>query len=448
MRAAHIKRSTRGTSNEISFSVLDAAKNALDEGRDEPTEQARRFGRIVLFTLPLRSGRKKTLSTPQKESSLPPSSQAATPQTKSLGGSALSSSALSLEADSAQARQATPGQRSWLAANKEGHTARVSHGTARSAEEEIAWRKARRRKRRLLVSVACTCVVVALLALGGVYLYQDNLRFQNNTQQLSLAYEALSSTDELIVSLDEAVQNPLDDASQSYFSQAESNFSSSLEQLSQADEYAQAALQGLHEAREREAADALSEAAAARTTLIEQGREILLAAQAAIEPYEQLQDIWQEVLAADEIAREAAQSASSGEREDISSSSEQTSQAIEEFSQISDELALFSQENPEVDLTSLLAYINKRIEALNYALASNEALEARDTTSALEQNEAYTTADEEATALAEELPSDPGQPVLDLFEEQVASAQSSYDAARNLAATSDAYLRDYFGDEL
>ena len=33
-RAAHIKRHTRGTSNEISFSVLDAAKNAL-EGDDD-----------------------------------------------------------------------------------------------------------------------------------------------------------------------------------------------------------------------------------------------------------------------------------------------------------------------------------------------------------------------------------------------------------------------------
>ncbi len=29
-KAAHIKRNTEGTSNEISFSVLDAAKNSLD----------------------------------------------------------------------------------------------------------------------------------------------------------------------------------------------------------------------------------------------------------------------------------------------------------------------------------------------------------------------------------------------------------------------------------
>ncbi|MFR9259562.1 MAG: hypothetical protein ACLVMH_11790 [Christensenellales bacterium] len=61
-RAAHIKRHTRGTSNEISFSVLDAAKNAL-EGDDDGLKH--RPGRISLFTLP--GKRKKPAPTPTKE---------------------------------------------------------------------------------------------------------------------------------------------------------------------------------------------------------------------------------------------------------------------------------------------------------------------------------------------------------------------------------------------
>lgn len=41
-KAAHIKRNTEGTSNEISFSVLDAAKNSLDgEGGSSPFEIGR-----------------------------------------------------------------------------------------------------------------------------------------------------------------------------------------------------------------------------------------------------------------------------------------------------------------------------------------------------------------------------------------------------------------------
>ena len=65
-RAAHIKRHTRGTSNEISFSVLDAAKNAL-EGDDDGLKH--RPGRISLFTLP--GKRKKPAPTPTKERGLP-----------------------------------------------------------------------------------------------------------------------------------------------------------------------------------------------------------------------------------------------------------------------------------------------------------------------------------------------------------------------------------------
>mgnify|MGYP007060498047 CR=1 FL=1 len=61
-KAAHIKRNTEGTSNEISFSVLDAAKNSLDgEGGSSA------FGTISLFTLP---GKKKHISTPSKDEGL------------------------------------------------------------------------------------------------------------------------------------------------------------------------------------------------------------------------------------------------------------------------------------------------------------------------------------------------------------------------------------------
>ena len=67
--AAHIKRHTVGTSNEISFSVLDAAKNALDGEKGlEDEKKGLHFGGISLFTMP---HKKKAISTPKKESGLP-----------------------------------------------------------------------------------------------------------------------------------------------------------------------------------------------------------------------------------------------------------------------------------------------------------------------------------------------------------------------------------------
>ncbi|WP_165052751.1 MULTISPECIES: hypothetical protein [unclassified Adlercreutzia] len=68
--AAHIKHHTKGTSNEISLSVLDAAKAAkeADARSAEPKARLSRLGSIPLFTL----GRaKKPVATPTKERGLP-----------------------------------------------------------------------------------------------------------------------------------------------------------------------------------------------------------------------------------------------------------------------------------------------------------------------------------------------------------------------------------------
>ncbi len=60
--AGHIKKNTQGTSNEISFSVLDSMK-----GPDEEDDGTSPLGRISLFTL----GPKRPAGTPSKEPSLP-----------------------------------------------------------------------------------------------------------------------------------------------------------------------------------------------------------------------------------------------------------------------------------------------------------------------------------------------------------------------------------------
>lgn len=65
--AGHIKKNTQGTSNEISFSVLDSMK-----GPDEEDDGTSPLGRISLFTL----GPKRPAGTPSKEPSLPGTSSA------------------------------------------------------------------------------------------------------------------------------------------------------------------------------------------------------------------------------------------------------------------------------------------------------------------------------------------------------------------------------------
>lgn len=443
--AAHVKKSTRGTSNELSFSVLDAARNALDDGKDPSSDQARGFGRIRLFTLPI--GRRKPPATPKKDelaalmggSSPVPSSTSSTPSlVKPVESDKPSSEAPAVPLPQAEPKAPKPAQPS------PSRFERAPRSTGRTSEEEIAWRKARRRKGKILAGVLCAVIIVALAGAGLLYLYQDNVRYQQNTQLLQESADALTSTDEFLLALDEALQDPLRDQAETFFNDRQGDLASIDSSLQLAESKADEAMQGLRETVEREAADALMATSAARQTLVDQGWKILEDSVGMKSLYERVGEAWQQTGEADSLAREAAQLAGENSQEAITRSTELSNEASSLFSDVRATIEVLAQEDAEVDLSAQIAYLDKRIEALGYAVASNDALLARDTAAAVEQNDAYNAADKEAASLAAALPIDPGQPVLDALEERLADPIEAYEAARGQASTSDAFLRDYF----
>lgn len=443
--AAHVKKSTRGTSNELSFSVLDAARNALDDGKDPSSDQARGFGRIRLFTLPI--GRRKPPATPKKDelaalmggSSPVPSSTSSTPSlVKPVESDKPSSEAPAVPLPQAEPKAPKPAQPS------PSRFERAPRSTGRTSEEEIAWRKARRRKGKILAGVLCAVIIVALAGAGLLYLYQDNVRYQQNTQLLQESADALTSTDEFLLALDDALKDPLGDQAETFFNDRQGDLASIGSSLQLAESKADEAMQGLRETVEREAADALMATSAARQTLVDQGWRILEDSVGMKSLYEQVGEAWQQTGEADSLAREAAQLAGENSQEAITRSTELSNEASSLFSDVRTTMEALAQEDAEVDLSAQIAYLDKRIEALGYAVASNDALLARDTAAAVEQNDAYNAADKEAASLAAALPIDPGQPVLDALEERLADPIEAYEAARGQASTSDAFLRDYF----
>lgn len=445
-RAAHIKRNTRGTSNELSFSVLDAAKNALDEGKERPTEESRRFGRISLFTLPA-FGRKKSISTPKKEESLPlsgaalPPTATGTPQTvkpaDAADGGALHASpaASSVQVDAPAAPAPSVPE----------PFARAQRSTGRTSEEEIAWRKGRRRRHRLVIGAICAAIIVALVASGVLYLYNDTMRYQRNTQQLEQAAEQLASTDELLATLDEALTDPLGDDAAAFYAERRDEVEQGVTALEAAERTASDAMQGLRESREKEVADSLMSASSSRVTMLEQGWAILEAGDGVADDYQAFEDAWAQVLEADELARESAELISAGSQDAIAESKQKSQEALDALTAARSTMDSIAQATEGIEVEAQLAYLDKRIEALGYAIASDAALEARDTGEAQAQNDAYNAADQEAAALAEALPENPGQPVLDAFQRKIADNIESYEAARGQASTSDAILRDYLG---
>lgn len=443
--AAHVKKSTRGTSNELSFSVLDAARNALDDGKDPSSDQARGFGRIRLFTLPI--GRRKPPATPKKDelaalmggsSPVPSSTSSTLSLVKPVESDKPSSEAPAVPLPQAEPKAPKPAQPS------PSRFERAPRSTGRTSEEEIAWRKARRRKGKILAGVLCAVIIVALAGAGLLYLYQDNVRYQQNTQLLQESADALTSTDEFLLALDDALQDPLGDQAETFFNDRQGDLASIDSSLQLAESKADEAMQGLRETVEREAADALMATSAARQTLVDQGWRILEDSVGMKSLYERVGEAWQQTGEADSLAREAAQLAGENSQEAITRSTELSNEASSLFSDVRATIEVLAQEDAEVDLSAQIAYLDKRIEALGYAVASNDALLARDTAVAVEQNDAYNAADKEAASLAAALPIDPGQPVLDALEERLADPIEAYEAARGQASTSDAFLRDYF----
>lgn len=445
--AAHVKSNTKGTSNELSFSVLDAARTKLDEGKKgKPTEQARRFGRISLFTLPI--GRKKPPSTPMKDQIqaitgslshpiLPRAKKLSLPVEDKVESSHKPQEERLPQSD---ARKEAPASVTPASVGFEATSPR----SGRTSKEEIAWRKGRRRRRRIAAGMLSAVIIVGISGLGIAWLYNDNLRYQEDVSQINQARESLAATDELLLRLDEALQDPMENAAAALLD-ADTEKEAAFQALDQAQSEASGASSSLRESTERSVADNLMTAASARRTMFEKGWSALESAQDFSSLYEQLNELWQGVLEADDHARQAAQAASSGDLSTIGPSTELANQAIGEFEQARSHLQELALANPSIDVSVQETYLDTRIEALGYAVASNEALAVRDTQTAVAQNDAYNAADAEAADLAQQLPADPGQSAVDAMQQLIGDDIESYEAARAQASASDAFLRDYFG---
>ena len=410
-RAAHIKRHTRGTSNEISFSVLDAAKNAL-EGDDDGLKH--RPGRISLFTLP--GKRKKPAPTPTKERGLPLSTGGFVSVDDSGPTSKLGMSA--------------PPPRSSGSTEKNPSTALAVAPVKpkRSPEEEIALRKARRRLSKWLAIAVVVVVSAGLLSAGGVYLYRDYQTQQGHVAVLDDALLLVKEADETIEKLDEVVKNPFADGSDEQRVDIQAQLEDVEGKLQDADEKARTVSLELNGAREKEAANQTVAAIAARYTLVEQGQLLMNAATEAQLAAEQVDRAWKTVLKGDDLANKTKEALAAFDEAYQAFSDVQSTYASADFSQYFD-------------------YIGKRQESLGYAIASDDAILAKNKEEATAQNNAYNIADAEAAVLAKSLPEDPAVIIDETFAEATADVAKAYSTARLQARSADAFISDYLGAE-
>lgn len=434
MRAAHIKTNTQGTSNEISFSVLDAAKKAQDESSKDSSRKAiPRIGGISLFTL----GR-------GKRTTVPPS-----PDVK--GEKALSKPSVVSVSSSA----------AWAA-----------------PVDEVARRKAQRLGRRRLMMALCCLIAVAAVS-AGVFAVSNSFKAQQSDRGVLIGYikAAQDADDQKLQDFDDLVSDvvntPLEslvageyqkstsaDSADAGSEEVSSNGetepvsfaamrSSALEKSSSAEKELSDAKGGIEQLQsvlvngaDREAANQALTFINARLDMLKSGGDILSAAEVAADAYAAAQDAWNCMLLADSYARDAANLVAKASDDNMNLSTLKSEHAVETLVQARDDL-LQAEALYDVDLSRFVEYVNLRIDAQYAAIDSNNAYLNRDAAAMEAANNTYNELDTQAVELIKEIDQTPMAAVEDRYGEQVEPLSASYRSQQAIADEARVFLSDW-----
>lgn len=413
----HIKRFTEGKSNEISFSVLDARNNEPKNAgkRDKKNGRIRFNG--VFRPAPLSGVRPlwQNDSSRQKKS---------TKHTNPEGSHSLASSN----------------------AETLGNVRVVSRETPfhRAAEQEIARRKAKRRRRRLLSGFLGTLLLFSALGVGGLYLHELYQTESSNKSALRGTIDSIEDTDDTILEIDSLIGRKVSQESIERLKELDKEIPAVKAQLSESKSQAEELLTVLRGSKDKEAAGQAINSIDSRTEMLDQA-DVLI--DLMVDTYDDAQsadEAWGTLLTADALAREAASLVTETTEENVNASTERTDAAKQEFENARDEFEALSLA-VGIDVEPYLDYIGKRIEALEFAALSNDAILIQDKATAEANNEKYNQADMEATELAGQFNGSPSEEIYGLYDQETEALFANYGNARTSAGTADAFLRDYLG---
>lgn len=314
------------------------------------------------------------------------------------------------------------------------------------SQEEIAKRQRRRRlyRRASVAVVAIACAVA--LGVFGCWAYEEQVRLSTSVGVLKEACSLIEESDETTVAIDSFFQTPFGDDTVSQANALSEQIPDARETLESARVYAQKAAGELEGSqRDKEAAERTLNAIDARETLLDVSEERLQDDVAAKQAIDAMDEAWASLSEGNSLLTQAARVVSDTTEENVGTSTEYTTHARAAFAEARDAVEKAKELYPSADFDASLAYIDKRIEAADEALASNAAILIQDKQTAESRNDAYNEADQEAVEMAESLPDQFSQPVIDAYAANSEDLIASYDAARTDAASNDSFLREYLG---
>lgn len=307
----------------------------------------------------------------------------------------------------------------------------------------------RRRKRYRRFSLALVIVIcLSFLGVGGYWFYQEQVKLSTSVGVLHQSCEIIAASDEVTVSIDNYFQTSFNDETVNTANDLLSELPSVREDLDSARVYAQKARNELEGSQyDKEAADHVLATIVSRETMLDCAEKRLnddIAAKQAIDALTQAQGCIDEGNA---LLVQSAQVISDTTEENVAQSTEYTTAAKAQFEEARSHIEDAQNYYSSANFDDLLAYLDLKSQAAGEALASNAAILIQDKSTAESHNAAYNQADAEASTLAEKLPSDLTQLVVDSYAINQDALIKEYENARSDAATHDAFLREYLGTE-
>ncbi len=421
-RFMHLKEFSLGKPNELSFNVLEQKVANLDEKpagwRFWRRSKNKQIPDLSSDTMPLAS---------TEEAASAPSSPAQTTSSVSASGSV----------DLTKPRQPSHQKREQSA---------PTSFLGASSQAEIEKRQHRRKQYRRASIAVVTLVCIVGVAVASYWYIQERERLSTSVGVLQEACDIIEKSDEVTVAIDEFFQTSFDDNTIDTANQLLDAIPSAREDLEEARSYAQRAegeLEGSQ--RDVEAAQHALSTIDARETLLDLAEERLnddIVAKQAIDAVAQAQEAIEQ---GNTLLSQSAQIISDTTEENVDQSTEYSTSAQEQFEQASELITQAKEYYPSADWDALEEYVSEKIKAAEEAILSNEAILIQDKDTAESHNDAYNNADAAATTIAQDLPEDLTDIVVEAYSEYQESLISDYEDARTDAATHDAHLRDYLG---
>ena len=314
-----------------------------------------------------------------------------------------------------------------------------------SKQDEVVRRKRARRNHAVLIGTICAVVVLGAICAGVYFGMQYYQSVQSFSERFDGLVQRFVQADECLTSVDALMTDPAT-ASEDVRQNVSEKAAGTVTMLEQLKEQAERDRDYTVNEQDETALGQVILAADARLSMIDVATRTLGVVDSLNAASDEANVIWNDVLDADQAARKATQAANkAGNDEAITKARDATTQARNDLDAASQRLQALGSSYGGLDFSAQITYLETRLEALDHAIATGDALLAGKSERAVKENDAYNKADKKAAGLAEKLPLSPQDDIDKVFAPQLETLQQEYETARNQTIEADSLIREYHG---